>query len=55
MVWICGGAFISGSGSDTAFDGEAVASHGDVVIVTMNYRLGSLGFLTLNGTSLKGN
>ena len=55
MVWIHGGGFVSGSGSDTTFDGGAIASRGDVVLVTINYRLGTLGFLALNGTSLTGN
>ena len=44
MVWIHGGAFISGSGSDEMYDGEALSRHG-VVVVTFNYRLGPLGFL----------
>jgi carboxylesterase type B len=55
MVWIHGGGFVSGSGTDTTFDGGAMASRGDVVLVTINYRLGNLGFLALDGTSLTGN
>ncbi|KZM21058.1 cholinesterase [Ascochyta rabiei] len=55
MVWVHGGGFVSGSGSDTTFDGGAIASRGDVVLVTINYRLGNLGFLALHGTSLTGN
>ncbi|KAF2626476.1 cholinesterase [Macroventuria anomochaeta] len=55
LVWIHGGGFVSGSGSDTTFDGGAMASRGDVVLVTINYRLGNLGFLALEGTSLTGN
>ncbi|KAJ4370995.1 hypothetical protein N0V86_008689 [Didymella sp. IMI 355093] len=55
MVWIYGGAFTSGSASDTTFDGGAIASRGDVVLVTINYRLGNFGFLALDGTSLTGN
>ena len=55
MVWIHGGGFVSGSGSDTTFDGGAIASRGDVVLVTINYRLGNLGFLALDDTSLTGN
>lgn len=55
MVWIHGGGFVSGSGSDTTFDGGAIASRGDVVLVTINYRLGNFGFLALDGTSLTGN
>ncbi len=47
MVWIHGGAFTIGSGSDVLYDGAALASRGDVVVVTINYRLGALGFLHL--------
>ncbi|KAF1926461.1 alpha/beta-hydrolase [Didymella exigua CBS 183.55] len=55
MVWIYGGGFVSGSASDTTFDGGAMASRGDVVLVTINYRLGNFGFLALEGTPLTGN
>jgi para-nitrobenzyl esterase len=44
MVWIHGGGFFAGSGSLPAYDGEALARRG-VVLVTLNYRLGALGFL----------
>ena len=47
MVWIHGGAFTIGSGSEDYYDGANLASRGDVVIVTINYRLGALGFLNL--------
>ncbi len=47
MVWIHGGAFVNGSGSTPWYDGARFASHGDVVAVTINYRLGALGFLHL--------
>lgn len=43
MIWIHGGGFISGSGRD--FDARALAARGDVVVVTINYRLGYFGFL----------
>jgi para-nitrobenzyl esterase len=43
MVWIHGGGFALGSGSWPMFDGEALARRG-VVLVTLNYRLGALGF-----------
>jgi len=55
MVWIHGGGFTSGTASDPTFDGGNMASRGDVVVVTINYRLGTLGFLALNGTSITGN
>ncbi len=47
MVWIHGGGFTIGSGSQTIYDGSSLARRGDVVVVTINYRLGALGFLAL--------
>jgi para-nitrobenzyl esterase len=47
MVWIHGGGFVIGSGSQTIYSGAALAQRGDVVVVTTNYRLGALGFLHL--------
>lgn len=47
MVWIHGGAFITGTGNDPMYDGSALAKRGDIVVVTINYRLGILGFLYL--------
>ena len=44
MVWIHGGANVWGGGDDPRFDGTALARRG-VVVVTLNYRLGLLGFL----------
>jgi carboxylesterase type B len=49
MVWIHGGAFILGSGSTSLYAGERLATRGDVVVVTINYRLGALGFLSWKG------
>ena len=46
MVWFYGGGFVQGSGSLPSFDGEALARRG-VIVVTINYRLGPLGFLAL--------
>lgn len=43
MVWIHGGAHVVGSGTFPAFDGTAFARQG-VVLVTINYRLGALGY-----------
>lgn len=43
MVWIHGGGFVNGS-SDV-YDASRLASRGDIVVVTVNYRLGTLGFL----------
>jgi para-nitrobenzyl esterase len=47
MVWIHGGAFVGGSGSTPWYDGHSFVTRGDVVVVTVNYRLGALGFLHL--------
>lgn len=47
MVWIHGGAFVTGSGSSPWYEGSSFATNGDVVVVTINYRLGALGFLHL--------
>lgn len=44
MVWLHGGSHVAGSGTQTTYDGASLASHG-VLIVTINYRLGVLGFL----------
>ena len=49
MVWIYGGAFINGAGSVPLYSGGPLAQTGDVVVVTINYRLGSFGFLRLTG------
>jgi para-nitrobenzyl esterase len=48
MVWLHGGAFTGGSGSDVSYEGGYLATRGDVVVVTINYRLGMLGFLNLD-------
>ncbi|MFX1346017.1 MAG: carboxylesterase/lipase family protein [Promethearchaeota archaeon] len=45
MLWIHGGAFITGGGAWELYNGLALAKRGDVVVVTINYRLGALGFL----------
>jgi para-nitrobenzyl esterase len=47
MVWVHGGGFVSGSGHVPWYDGSHLARSGDVVVVTINYRLGALGFLHL--------
>jgi para-nitrobenzyl esterase len=44
MVWIHGGAFVGGAGTDPIFAGEELIKKG-VVLVTLNYRLGIFGFL----------
>jgi para-nitrobenzyl esterase len=48
MVWIHGGAFAIGAGHQSVYDGTHLASRG-CVVVTINYRLGTFGFLALDG------
>ncbi|MEZ5383341.1 MAG: carboxylesterase/lipase family protein [Microthrixaceae bacterium] len=48
MVWIHGGGFQIGSGSSPIYDGDSFARDG-VVFVSLNYRLGELGFMELGG------
>jgi para-nitrobenzyl esterase len=49
MLWIHGGGFTTGSGSVFLYRGGSLCRHGDVVVVTINYRLGALGFLGHRG------
>jgi para-nitrobenzyl esterase len=48
MVWIHGGFFTTGAGSWLIYNGRALSTRRNVVVVTINYRLGVLGFLNLN-------
>jgi para-nitrobenzyl esterase len=52
LVWIHGGGNITGAGSQQLYDGSELVRRGDVVIVTINYRLGIFGFL--HGRSVAG-
>lgn len=47
MVYIHGGAYSSGSGSSPLYDGTRLARRNDVVVVTLNHRLGPLGYACL--------
>jgi para-nitrobenzyl esterase len=47
LVWLHGGGFSWGAGSELTYDGGALAARGDVVVVTINYRLGPFGYLYL--------
>lgn len=55
VLWIHGGEFIGGSGSDADYDGGNLASREDLVTVSINYRLGPLGFLAVPNTTTRGN
>jgi len=48
MVFIHGGAFIEGSARNTGYDGATLAARGDLVVVSLQYRLGPFGFLELS-------
>ncbi len=48
LVWIHGGAFINGAGSIPWYEGSTLAARGDIIVVSLNYRLGPFGFLDLS-------
>ncbi|MBI2693496.1 MAG: carboxylesterase/lipase family protein [Mycobacterium nebraskense] len=48
IVWLHGGAYVLGSGSQVLYDGRRLVGGGDVIVVTVNYRLGALGFVDLS-------
>ncbi|CAG9839712.1 unnamed protein product [Diabrotica balteata] len=54
FFWIHGGAFLGGSGSMKEYDPKYLIDY-DIVVVTINYRLGALGFLTTLDDSIPGN
>ncbi|WP_431218587.1 carboxylesterase/lipase family protein [Leifsonia xyli] len=54
MVWLHGGAYALGSSSQLVYHGDGLALSGDVVVVTLNYRLGALGFLDLGSAGVRG-
>lgn len=49
IVWLHGGGYGSGAGSLDVYDGVNLAREGDVVVVSVNYRLGPLGYLFHEG------
>ncbi|POI21626.1 hypothetical protein CIB84_014627, partial [Bambusicola thoracicus] len=61
MVWIYGGAFLLGGSQGANFldnylyDGEEIAVRGNVIVVTLNYRVGPLGFLSTGDPNMPGN
>ena len=49
MVWLHGGGYVAGSGQELrSYHGENLARRGDVVVVSLNHRLGALGYLDLS-------
>ncbi|NXA86279.1 CEL lipase, partial [Melanocharis versteri] len=61
MIYIYGGAFLGGGSQGSSFldndlyDGEEIAVRGNVIVVTVNYRVGPLGFLSTGDENLPGN
>ncbi|KAK5878614.1 hypothetical protein CesoFtcFv8_024008 [Champsocephalus esox] len=61
MVWIHGGAFMAGGSMGANFlenylySGQEIADRGDVIVVTLDYRVGALGFLSTGESDLPGN
>ncbi|KAK5064832.1 hypothetical protein LTR84_000666 [Exophiala bonariae] len=55
LFWIHGGGFTGGTGADAGTDGGNLAAREDIVVVGINYRLSTLGFLAIPGTDIKGN
>jgi len=52
LVWLHGGGFTAGAGSLPVYDGQHLARRGDAVVITVNYRLGALGFLAWPDASI---
>ena len=48
QVWIYGGGFNFGSTSTPIYDGTVLSTYGDVVVVSVNYRVSVLGFIPLD-------
>ncbi|XP_077353933.1 bile salt-activated lipase-like [Festucalex cinctus] len=61
MVWIYGGGFLAGGSMGANFldnylyDGQEISGRGNVIVVTLGYRVGTLGFLSTGDSSLPGN
>ncbi|KAJ0057762.1 hypothetical protein NL108_017622, partial [Boleophthalmus pectinirostris] len=61
MVWIYGGAFMMGSSMGSisqgvyTYDGQEIANRGNVIVVSLGYRVGTLGFLSTGQSDLPGN
>ncbi|MEX2032366.1 MAG: carboxylesterase family protein, partial [Dehalococcoidia bacterium] len=49
LFWIHGGGYTHGAGSELLYDGGPLATRGDVVVVTIHYRLGALGYASFEG------
>ncbi|XP_053266954.1 bile salt-activated lipase-like [Pleuronectes platessa] len=61
MVWIYGGGFLAGGSMGATFldnylySGQEIADRGNVIVVTLGYRVGTMGFLSTGDSSMPGN
>jgi carboxylesterase type B len=55
MVWIYGGGFYSGTTTLNVYDGKIMAALNNVIVVSIGYRVGAFGFLSLGHASAPGN
>ena len=55
LVWIFGGGFYSGTPTLNLYDGRFLAAENNVIVVSIGYRVGPLGFLSLNHPEAPGN
>ncbi|XP_018494487.1 LOW QUALITY PROTEIN: acetylcholinesterase-like [Galendromus occidentalis] len=55
LLWVYGGSFYSGCATLDVYDGKILASEENVIVVSFNYRVGSLGFLYLDHADAPGN
>ena len=53
-MWIFGGGFYSGANSLWLYDGKWLAAFGDVIVASLNYRVGTFGFLSTGDGRIKG-
>ncbi len=54
-VWIYGGSFYSGTSTLDVYDPKTLASEGNVIVASLQYRVASLGFLYLGEEGIEGN
>lgn len=55
MFWIYGGGYSTGSNRLPVYNGSVLAAEGDVIVVTVNYRVGIFGFLSIDSEEAPGN
>ncbi len=55
LVWIYGGGFYSGTTTLNLYDGKILAAENSIIVVSIGYRVGALGFLAMGDASAPGN